>query len=913
MADPEILRGWFDKIERDLAFLYECFGEVLRDIGQGDLARTLETLRTGGAKDTPIAAEAVRAELQMLAIAFHLLNIVEENAAAQARCEREDRLGLLTEPGMWGNCLRQLLASGLSARDIVETLKRVRVEIVLTAHPTEAKRPVVLRQHRELFDEFAALGPDGCARQERAARRERIKTILERLWRTGEIFLQKPDVSSELEHITDHLSEIFPQAVLLMHRRLEDAWREAGLDVHDLRGEWHVPVVTFGNWVGGDRDGHPLVTAEVTRRTLVHLRTIALESLKGRLDHLLRNLTLSDLFQPPPAGLMAAIAEGLALLDAAGISAPHAHLHEPWRDFVAIMSARLLATVTGVAGAYAGPGEARRDLELLDSMLREAGAGRLADSEILPVIIHLDTFGFHMAALDVRQNSEYYARALAQLLRAAGVADWDYPSWDLGKRRRFLTDELKSLRPLAPRGAVLGEEARETIACFEAMAEHLHRHGASGVGSFIVSMTRDVSDLLLVYVFCREAGLLEQDGPRLRCGISVVPLFETLDDLEHATDILRSFLQHPITAARVADAGGARPEQQVMVGYSDSNKDGGIFASQWALSRAQRALSSVGKSCGFNLVFFHGRGGTFSRGAGPTHRFLGALPSGTLEGSIRVTEQGEVIAQKYGNLPTAVFNLELSVAGVTLATAQYERARGDDPRLVELCERLSGLSRNAYAALLGTPEFFEFWAGATPIDVLEHSFIGSRPARRSGARTFIGLRAIPWVFSWAQARFYITGWYGLGTALERLASETPADYAFLKANAANFPFLPYVLQNAETSLSSSDLDVMREYAELVEDAEVRERVFGIIRDEYLRTGRMLGDFFGGSRESRRPRLMKTLAMRAQGLDRLHAHQIRLVREWRELSRNGQTVAADELFPSLLLSVNAIASAERTTG
>ncbi len=913
MADHEILRGWFDKIERDLAFLYECLAEVLRDIGHDGLAQTLESLRTGEVKNAPLGAEAVRAELQMLAIAFHLLNIVEENAALQARREREDRLGLLTEPGMWGSCLRQLIASGLSAHDIVETLERVRVEVVLTAHPTEAKRPVVLRQHRELFDEFAAHESAGCTRQERAARRDRIKAILERLWRTGEIFLQKPDVSSELEHITDHLSEVFPEAILRMHRRLEDAWREAGLDVTALHGSRHVPSVTFGNWVGGDRDGHPLVTADVTRNTLVRLRSVALASLRERLDQLLRNLTLSDLFQAPPAGLVAAIAEGRARLEAAGIPAPRTHLHEPWRDFVAIMEARLRATEEDRPGAYAGPEEMRRDLEVLGEMLRAVGADRLADAEIRPAFLQLDTFGFHMAALDVRQNSEYYARALAQLLRAAGASDWDYPAWDFAKRRRFLVEELKTLRPLAPRGAELGDEARATIACFETMADHLRRHGPGGVGSFIVSMTRDVSDLLLVYVFCREVGLLEQNTRGLRCGISVVPLFETLDDLAHATDILRDFLQHPIAASRASSGAGARPTQQVMVGYSDSNKDGGIFASQWSLSRAQRALSSVGRSCGFDLVFFHGRGGTFSRGAGPTHRFLGALPSGTLEGSIRVTEQGEVIAQKYGNLPTAVFNLELSVAGVALATAQHERARGDDPRMVELCERLSGLSRDAYAALLATPGFFDFWAGATPIDVLEHSFIGSRPARRSGARTFIDLRAIPWVFSWAQARFYLSGWYGLGTALEALMTQKPEDYAFMKANAATFPFLPYVLQNAETSLSSSDLDVMRQYATLVDDVEIRERVLATIREEFERTERMLADFFGGSRESRRPRLMKTLTMRARGLARLHSHQIHLVHQWRAMQRDGKIREADELFPSLLLSVNAIASAERTTG
>ncbi len=913
MADQDILRGWFEKIESDLAFLYECFGEVLREIGQGELAQTLESL--SDPDKCPLLSDTAssRAELQMLAIVFHLLNIVEENAAWHARREREDRLGPLTEPGMWGSCLKQLVDLKFSEAEIAEILDRVHVELVMTAHPTEAKRPVVLRQHRELFDEFAKLRGRENTREECDAGRDKIKAILERLWRTGEIFLQKPDVSSELEHVTDHLSEVLPQAVLLMQRRLLDAWQAAGLNAAALQGKRHVPGVTFGDWVGGDRDGHPLVTAEVTKKTLQRLRALALESIRARIDRLQMDLTLSDLFQAPPVELLEAIETGRARLAEASLPAPREHLHEPWRDFAAIVSSRLEATVSSAKCGYANPAELRRDLEFLHSTLTAVGADRLAESEVRPVIVLLDTFGFHAAALDIRQNSEYYGLALSQLLHAAGAKDWDYSAWDTAKRRKFLTEELKTLRPLAPRAAELGAEARATIDCFETIAAHIKEYGAGGIGSFIVSMTRDVSDLLMVYVFCREVGLLYQDGDKLRCTISVVPLFETLDDLAHATDILRDFLQHPITAANGTAAGQGRRTQQVMVGYSDSNKDGGMFASQWALSRAQRALSSVGKSCGFDIVFFHGRGGTFSRGAGPTHRFLGALPSGTLEGRIRVTEQGEVIAQKYGNLPTAVFNLELSVAGVALATARHERARGDDPRLVELCERLSNFSRDAYAALLATEGFFEFWASATPIDVLEHSFIGSRPARRSGARTFLDLRAIPWVFSWTQARFYLSGWYGLGAALERMAKERPEDYAFLKKNARTFSFLPYVLQNAETSLASADLGVMGEYASLVDDAAVRGRIMGVIRDEYERTETMLSDFFGGSRDARRPRLIKTLAMRADGLARLHAHQIHLVRKWRAMQRDGKTREADELFPSLLLSVNAIASAERTTG
>ena len=910
MAERDVLQDWFSKIEADRATLYSCFAGVLREIGQESLSHVLESMETEPAAALPESAAGVRQELQMLAIAFHLLNIIEEHAADSARRERENRLGLTSEPGMFGHSFQQLKETGMSAADIEDVLRRVHVELVLTAHPTEAKRPVVLRQHRDLFEEFTKLDALRDRRHERAAVLDRIKGILERLWRTGEIYLQKPDVMSELEHITDHLVEVFPSAIELLHRRLSDAWREAGLE-NERPANTAMPLITFGNWVGGDRDGHPLVTAATTASTLTHLRGLALDSLRSRLELLSRNLTLSDLFQTPPVDLREAIRVGHAEFATAEVPAPTMHAQESWRDFVEIMKARLAGTQSGGAVRYAGAGDLQRDLELLGDSLRAVGAGRLADSEVQPVLLHLRSFGFHMARLDVRQNSAYYARALGQMLRSAGAADWDYASWDFAKRRQFLESELRTLRPIAPRSARLAEEAGATLECFQAVADHVARHGTAGIGAFIVSMTRDASDLLMVYAFCREVGLLYQDGDRLRCAISVVPLFETLDDLASATDILREFLRHPITAASAQ--GPVRPVQQVMVGYSDSNKDGGMFASQRALSRAQRALSSIGKSCGFTIEFFHGRGGTFSRGAGPTHRFLGALPSGTLDGGIRVTEQGEVIAQKYGNLPTAVFNLELTAAGVALTTAQHARARGDDPKVVELCEKLSEYSRDAYAKLLRTDGFFEFWAAATPIDVLEQSFIGSRPARRTGDRSFADLRAIPWVFSWTQARYYLSGWYGVGSALERLAREDGGAYAYLKHHSASFPFLPYVLYNAETSISSADLGLMADYALLCESEEVRERVFGLIRSEFDRTSAMLNDFFDRERDARRPRLMKTLAMRARGLARLHAHQIRLIREWRALLRSGSTAEADELFPSLLLSVNAIASAERTTG
>ena len=912
MPDQKILKEWFEKIAGDVGFLQECLAEVLREVGQEELADTL------GALDSPKKAPAemsnaqIRAEIQMLAISFHLLNLVEENAATQARRSRESQLGLLSEPGMWGYSLKKLKDSGFSEEQIAEVLRQIRIELVMTAHPTEAKRPVVLKQHRELYNRFVSLDSPHLSEHERIAIRDQIKAILERLWRTGEIYLRKPDILQELEHVTDHLRETLPEAIYHQQRRLEDAWKEAGLDTKVLTEKNTGPMITFGNWVGGDRDGHPLVTGGVTAATLEHLRTVALNSLEDLIDDLLESLTLSDLFQPAPESLHKAIEAEMESLDPAVREMVYIHVHEPWRNFVEIMKVKLHLAADEDPAGYSSPEELREDIERLEEWLFAVGAARLVQSEILPLKLHLDTFGFHMACLDIRQNSGHHAKALSQLLHGAGLSDWNFEEWDYTKRLEFLTAELQHLRPLAPRNAEVGPEAEATLECYRVVARYIRHYGETGIGSFIVSMTEDVTDLLAVYIFAREVGLLEREESGIRCRINVVPLFETLDDLVAGERILREFLEHPITQNRFA-ATDIKPAQQIMVGYSDSNKDGGIFASQWALNKAQRALRKVGDACNVDLVFFHGRGGTFSRGAGPTHRFLEALPSGILNRGVRITEQGEVIAQKFGNLPTAIYNLELHAAGVATAAASGIRKNPNKKKLLELCETLSQFSHETYQNLLNHPGFMEFWSSATPIDILERSFIGSRPSRRTGQRTLADLRAIPWVFSWTQARYYLTGWFGIGSALERLKNEDPEGFALMQQNIESFPFLPYVLYNSETSLSSADLNMMERYASMVPNTTVRDDVFGVIAGEYKRTESMIDEFFGRSRENRRPRLVKTLAMRAEGLCRLHEHQIALLLQWRALNESGDQEAADEMFPSLLLSVNAIASAERTTG
>lgn len=911
MALDDVHQEWFTRIDRDLQLLVGCFREVLEELGRHDLA--------GGVPwsdgFTPPAAQlptgGVDRELQVLSIAFQLLNLAEESAAVEARRFGEAQHGGLHEPGLWGQQLSALAKLGFSPEEIAAKLGEINVEVVLTAHPTEAKRPVVLRQHRALYDLLQQHALPHWTRRERAALRERVKVQLEQLWRTGEMYLYKPDVASELSAVLDYFRMVFPQAVLALDQRLRETWTLAGLEPELLRAPNALPRVTFGNWVGGDRDGHPLVTATVTRETLGKLRESALGLLADRLGALYNALSLSDLYQPAPEALLQAIEAKRALLGATGDAIVAANPREPWRQFVRLMKACLNGRNVDERVRYARPLELLADLRVLEEALTAVGAQRLVAMEVTPAARLAEIFGFHTAALDVRQNSAFYETAMLELMAAGGVDAKEYPTWDEDARCAFLCRELRTLRPLAPRGAALGAKAREAVATLDVLADELMAHGPGAVGALIVSMTRGASDLLVVYVLAREAGLLFDTPEGPACALPVVPLFETGEDLRKGPEIMARFLDHPITKASLAQ----RPTrlQQVMLGYSDSNKTSGLFASHWRLHMAQYFLTDLAVERGVRLQMFHGRGGTNSRGSGPTHRFMEALSNNSLSGSLRLTEQGETIAQKYANAPTATYNLELLLAACAATTMRHSIPYARNEKRIALGERLSDYSEAAYRALLAEDGFIRFWEEATPIDALEQSFIGSRPSRRSGRRTLEDLRAIPWVFSWVQARYYLPAWYGLGHALERLAREDSESFEFVCESARTWPFMRYVLYNAETSLSSADLGLMYSYAELVEDEALRERFYTLIAGEFRNTQSMINQIFGAPRGVRRPRMEATLALRESGLRVLHQRQIGLLRAWRGHRAAGEDTQAEAILPSLLLSINAIASGLRTTG
>jgi len=914
-SKPTLMEHGFRLLEDDLAYLMEAFAAVLGRLGAEDLA---EHLPWSG-KELAAVTEPNRSLGQAYSTAFQLLNIVEERVASQVRRLREKERGPEAEKGLWAERLKALTEIGLSEENLLDVLRQVRVEPVLTAHPTEAKRETVQERHGEIYrlmnrHENAAYTP-----REQARLKVQLEDQLENLWRTGEIHVNRPSIEQELQNVLHYLREVFPEAVARTQVHLREAWQAAGFDPDKL--DEVPPMIRFGSWIGGDRDGHPFVTAEITEIALKALRTNALRVHRRSLEQLGYNLPLSAHFQSVPPALEEMITRLSAeLADETTVSLATIHsrnAEEPWRMAAYLMRAKVLLAFDQPDGTvgYSSPAELDADLRILAASLKEVGADTLVLEFIVPFRRRLSTFGFHGAILDIRQNSAFHEKALESLLKCAGLMD-DRPlsAWSQEEKRVLLDRELLSPRPFLAPGISAGPEADTVLDCYRVVNSHRIRHGTTGLGALIVSMTRNVEDLLTVYVLAREAGLMEWTEDGLCCPMPVTPLFETMNDLQNGPGITEAFLSHPVTQRSLkATSGGEAPTFQMMVGYSDSNKDCGILASQWALHKGQEELTAATMKHGVKPVFFHGRGGTVGRGAGPTHWFMEALPHGSLHGWLRMTEQGETIQQKYAHLGSAVYHTELLLASTADATARHLHLPAVPDKTAALMERLSLWSMEAYRGLLLAPDFITFYRAATPIDALENSRIGSRPSRRSGKPSLEDLRAIPWVFSWTQARFYLPGWFGAGSALERLRSEDPEGFKTLLEGLSSSQFLRYVLTNIESSLVSANEEIIRGYCDLVPDVALRDRFMNVVIDEYHRTKSVLAEIFQGPFESRRPRLAYTLAIREEPLRVLHGQQISLLKMWRGKKEAGDIAGAEAMVPDLLLSINAIASGLRTTG
>jgi phosphoenolpyruvate carboxylase len=905
----------------DLEFLLQCLKEVLIENGEDKLARQIPWINDVRYENI---AHFSHEQIQLYSIIFQLVNIAEINGAVQQRRQDEDQ-DLANVNGLWARSFRDLKEKGLTPEKIAERMRHVRVEPVLTAHPTEAKRTTVLEHHRELYLLMVERENAMFTAKEQDNIRDNIKLTLYRLWKTGEIYTEKPGVESELRNLLHYFTNVFPEIIPVLDRRMLQAWKAMGYDPALVLEEMAYPDIHFGDWVGGDRDGHPLVTAEVTEITLRRLRLNAMVVIRRKLVDLIRHLSFSLRLKDAPEPMKARIKALAKQLGEAGQAAVDRNKGEAFRQFISLMMAALpLEMARGHAtalserdGSYVQPAELKADLELLQQSLLAYGARSVAYDEVKDAIRRVSAFGFHLAAMDVRQNSAFHEKAMAQLMDASGLDGQALLDGDESWRRDFINQELEKQRPFTHPNAELGPEARAVVDAHKVVAEHIRNYGPGGIGAFIVSMTRSLSDLLLVYLLAREAGLTRMTPEGMVCEVPVVPLLETIDDLAAGPEILEEFLAHPVTARSLAyqQERDHLPTltQQVMVGYSDSNKDGGILASQWYLYQAQANLSRVGESHGVNLRFFHGKGGSISRGAGPTHYFIQALPKASLKGDIRLTEQGETIEQKYANRINAAYNLELLAASAVRQTLLDELNGERVHPLAETLQWMAEESRKTYAALLHEEGFIEFFRQATPIDAIENSKIGSRPSRRTGSKSLDDLRAIPWVFSWSQARYNMTSWYGVGTTLERLEKEKPEAYAAFKSATQFDPFIRYVLTNVDTSLSATDEEIMRLYASLVPDEALREKFLEVFLAELKLARENLMRLLERGIEMRRKSHHYSTVLRHSLMIDLHKKQVALLKEWREAHAAGQEDAANDLLMELLTTVNAIASGLGQTG
>ncbi|WP_346861113.1 phosphoenolpyruvate carboxylase [uncultured Draconibacterium sp.] len=916
MLQLETLKQNLGKPYYDLEFLLICLKEVLLENKENELAECIPWLYASS-KFEEIQFE--RKHFHLFSVAFQLLNLVETNGAVQNRRKTEEKNTLSSINGLWANSLQHLKANTISEDEILEAMGKIEVEPVLTAHPTEAKRPVVLKKYRELYLLLLQRENSMYNSFEMEENREQIKRLLNAIWHIDEFYMEKPNVETELENVLHYFTNVFPEIIGITHRRLLQAWKFNGFNSDKLIQNDSFPMIKFGSWIGGDRDGHPLVTAELTNYTLKKLRLNAFLILKNELLKLAEELSFYFDLNQLPKTISDRFKEIIALNGNQLKSLVRTNKKEAFKLYVLALIARLPVDIgkgqvfelIEKKGCYKHQEELIDDLLILKKGLLEIEEESLVYHSLMPVIQKTKTFGFHLAQLDIRQNSAYYEKALQQIIQASHILE-DYSNEN---KTQLIQQELKSNRPFINAFTQLPLEAQNVLDYLKVVKNHFDKYSGTALGSFIVSMTRNVDDLLTVYLLAREAGLTFYDQT-LISKIHVVPLFETIEDLIASPGILDEYLTIPEVQNSLEYQRGenkqSRKIQEVMIGYSDSNKDGGILASTWFLFQAQKELTEVGKRHNVDIKFFHGKGGSISRGAGPVHWFFRSLPHGTLAGKIKMTEQGETIEKKYANKGNAAYNLELMLSGSTLNTLLHKHNDKPENAAAEIVEFMGIEGKKLYSQLLQNEHFLEFFRQATPIDVIEQSKIGSRPSRRTGKPSFADLRAIPWVFSWSQSRYHITSWYGVGSTLEKLKNEHPDMFDTLKQLIKTSHFIRYVFTNIDTSLASTDEKIMTSYAALVNKPEVRKTIMNQVMEELQKTRSYLQELLVLPMDVRRKNHFYSTSLRAEVLDILHKNQIRILKKWRETAYDSDDDKEKDLN-LLLISVNAISNAMGTTG
>ncbi|HEX5963577.1 MAG TPA: phosphoenolpyruvate carboxylase [Gemmatimonadales bacterium] len=887
----------------------------------------VETVLRGERPASSLSPELLARTLQVQGIWFQLLSIAEQNAAMRRRRQVEIERGYAQLRGTFSQVVSSAATSGVPAQEIRDLLNVLRIRPVITAHPTEARRVTVLEKHRRIYRRLVDLESPRWTPRERQALVEGLRNEIELLWTTGELRLAKPTVPQEvfwgLHFFNETLFEAVPDLLDKLERSLAQAYPDEQFQVP--------PFFQFGSWVGGDRDGNPFVTNDVTRSTILENRLTGLRRYRRRLSELVRALSITERAIPVPESFRQALARELAATGE-GEEIAARNPGEIFRQYLACMGRRLDVMIAASERGQTSPDPAGyataealvTDLRLIEEALGSAGSTSLARTLVRPVRREVESFRFSTVRLDVRENTTKLNAALADLWRRAdgrtdeqadgrtgGQADIVVPEQGSDAWRQWIAAELA--RPLTAESQppTLPAESAETLGMFQLVRQLREEIDREAFGAFVLSMTRSVSDVLGAYLLAKTAGLFADTAGVESSTLPIVPLFETIEDLQRAPAIMKELLSVPLVRRSVRAQGGV---QEVMIGYSDSNKDGGFLTSNWELSKAQIKLTRLGHETGVPIAFFHGRGGSVSRGGAPTGRAIAAQPAGSIHGRMRITEQGEVVSFKYANRGTAQYQIELLAASVVEHSLKSEREKALLPtaEFDEAMEALSGAAQASYRGLVDHPDLLPYYQAASPLEEISLLNMGSRPARRFGARTLSDLRAIPWVFAWSQNRHFVPGWYGVGSGiLTFLQVRGQRGSALLDRMFTESRLFRLIVDEVEKTLTYVDLDIAREYAELVPDPAVRSNILGMVEEEYHRTVEAVLRISGGKElVERYPRFRRRLARRLPTINQVSRQQIELLRRFRE---SGGDKTQEEQLSALLLSINCIAAGFGATG
>jgi phosphoenolpyruvate carboxylase len=921
-----------DRLSEDVRLLGNVVGDVLREQAGDDLFQTVEDLRTRCiALRNNWSDESYRALMERTAslppatafsvirafnLFFQVVNIAEENHRLRVIRQRDLEDGSV-RPGSAHEAVIGLAREGVSAEQVRDLLEGISVEFVFTAHPTESRRRTTLMHLARISRLVASLDDAFMTATGRVEVAERLREVATALWQSDDVRLTRPtpldEVYNNLYFFQQSLFETVPRVYREMGTALRTAYPEH---------EWQVPsFLRFGTWMGGDRDGNPNVTPEITVRTARLQKGVALRHYIAQLDTVRRTLSMSERL----VGMSEQFWESLraherALPDAAALLLSR-NRNEPYRRKVGLMIQKLRNSLAAMERmqppqpgvAYVGVHELQQDVEIVAESLRSHKGGRLVGGSLADLQRSIAVFGFHLAKIDVRQHSDRHRAAVAEVFATAGVCP-AYAELSATERLALLRREISNPRPVISSMHAYSPETAETLAVFDAIRTVHSEAGVEALDTYLISFTRSAADVLEVLFLAKEAGLLSpRDGwSRLQ----VTPLFESIDDLRASGAIVGELLDDPVYRPNVR----AHDEhQEVMIGYSDSNKDGGFFTSNWELYQAQRALARACQTRGVTLRLFHGRGGAIGRGGGPTNQAILGQPRGTVHGGMKLTEQGEVIFTRYGNPAVAQRYLDQVSNALLRATLNPTELADRGHVEVEWEQAARDLSETAlrtYRSLVyETPEFSRYFREATPVSEIRELPIASRPASRQAGLEIETLRAIPWVFSWMQSRHTLPGWYGLGSALETYAKGDADKLARLRQMYEQWPFFRSTLDNAQMILSKADIHVAGIYAGLVTDPAVTKAIWPRLREEHERTCEWVVRVTGLDQLlDNTPVLQRSIRLRNPYVDPLSYIQVALLRRLREMpAGDGHDAERQALLHTVFLSINGIAAGLQNTG